>query len=750
MTRDNIMIRTNRFKLVMTALICVMSPAFCFAEKPKMLKITLGQSTKLASTSYLNSASIAVSRTGVVAAFYPDDQKGFSYRISKDGGLTWESEIHPVPEGMLPNACSTALREGGVIKNIGLTTRNRDGLPLAGPLIRFNDDFSEYEIDIVPVHIPNPQLSPKEPGPHTWAGPIFDKGKMIQLPSGEILAPSAGSFGDDLTGRAFLFSSKDLGRSWYYYSTIAFVKKYDPHPEFPGQYIGYAEPSIALTKDGKMIFIARTQGSHLPPDYKPMSIAWSDDYGKTWTDPVPTEPQLMNIWPTLIALDNGVLACVYGRPGFHVAFSLDNGHTWQNRISFSHLYEPQITGQVDGDKVGPNKLLAIGGTEQGTMVFPVTVELVDDPHPGNFIVKGQVINSDGKPIAGAKIQLGSNRYTTNYEPIKSDNDSPVTQTDKQGQFSFDNCTRSEHMITIEADGYASQWQNFMLAPDMSPLSFTLQPGNVFSGKIIDENNKPIPGVCFITEDGTDWHCHTDVTGTFYWVSKGTKPENIKFRLIKKDYDHRDMTIDIENLEKPIVMHSLGFLDPNICPEITIARIYPDQAPDLEADFDDPKWQRSPVITNFQTESINDAKQIPIKAKFACDEKYIYSIIKVGPSPNQPLLDEDMIELTFAMDYDKLQDSNLLGWTHQFAYNVTGRIPGTFGWNTPYPKWNIKKNDDGSWTLSTIIWWLQLGRAPHNMYEPAVIGITHIQAVGDQDKMISNPPTVFHFGKIVIK
>ena len=76
-------------------------------------------------------------------------------------------------------------------------------------------------------------------------------------------------------------------------------------------------------------------------------------------------------------LDNGVVACIYGRPGVHVVFSTDQGHTWTNRVSFSDLPEPETTGYADMVKVGPNKLLAIAGVGPGgTRVFPITVERV--------------------------------------------------------------------------------------------------------------------------------------------------------------------------------------------------------------------------------------------------------------------------------------------------------------------------------------------------------------------------------------
>ncbi|MFV2069904.1 MAG: hypothetical protein ACC645_23305, partial [Pirellulales bacterium] len=87
------------------------------AENERILRITLGEPTTLSDVGYQNSSSLAVSRTGVVAAFYPRSKptRTLVYRISKDGGRRWDAEEHVCPEGWLPNANSIGLREGGVI-----------------------------------------------------------------------------------------------------------------------------------------------------------------------------------------------------------------------------------------------------------------------------------------------------------------------------------------------------------------------------------------------------------------------------------------------------------------------------------------------------------------------------------------------------------------------------------------------------------------------------------------------------------
>ena len=102
-------------------------------------------------------------------------------------------------------------------------------------------------------------------------------------------------------------------------------------------------------------FISR-DNHHLPGEYRPIYVNWSDDMGKAWTRPVETNPHLMNISPELV--------------------TLDNGHTWQDRISFSDLPCDVITGQFNMIKVGPNRLVAVGNDAEGTKVWAFTVERV--------------------------------------------------------------------------------------------------------------------------------------------------------------------------------------------------------------------------------------------------------------------------------------------------------------------------------------------------------------------------------------
>ena len=208
-------------------------------------------------------------------------------------------------------------------------------------------------------------------------GPGASKGKIIQMPDGEsLLMPMHGCFeGDDSNRlRAYLVRSSDQGRTWFYYATVA-NEPVDPNPELPRVYAGGHEPSVALLPNGQMLAMLRVQYYPIG-GYRSMYTAWSDDMGLTWTTPIPADPYLYSISPTLQVLDNGVVACEYGRPGFHVAFSTDNGHTWPDKITFEDGSEPRITGQFDMVKVGPNKLVAVGTDAEGTKVWPITVEII--------------------------------------------------------------------------------------------------------------------------------------------------------------------------------------------------------------------------------------------------------------------------------------------------------------------------------------------------------------------------------------
>ena len=540
-----------------------------------MLKITVGEPTTLSSVVSQNCSSLAVSGTGAVAAFFPPrpSARPEVYRVSTDGGLTWGEELAS-PADLYGGACSTGLRQGGVIKMTGTATPTPDD-PAAAKRLLFSDDFLHYEMDSVSVSLPDAVMQVR------WAKfyPVFDKGKIVQLADGTLLSPMYGYLKGDTQYRTLLVQSTDGGLTWQYHATVAYDPD-DPNPGLVGEYCGYCEPSLAQLLDGRLLCIMRTQGTHLPAEYRPLYASWSNDLGKTWTRPVPTHPQLMNIWPTLAVLDNDVVACAYGRPGFHVAFSLDDGRTWRDRVSFSHLSVNDVTGQVDMVKVGPTRLLAIGGTEAGTKVFPITVERVK-VSPARVALTGRVSDEQGDPVVGALVELEPNRYVADshsepeegaeldqwgaapriegvpelrYLSIQRENGYPRAATDGQGRFRFDDVGLGESILTAEAKGHAPQWRRVMVAPDLQPQEFILKPGRYLRGRVVDEKGSPLPGMCVVLDRS---HIHTDAEGFFHWAVQGPVPDEVPVRLFRKEggpFEPFQRLLSLSQIEHaPIVM-----------------------------------------------------------------------------------------------------------------------------------------------------------------------------------------------------
>ena len=589
---------------------CAAQPAK--ADGTEILKVTVGEPTKLSSAVFQNMSVVMVSRTGVVAVIYvkpgtepryPEKTKrgtAMGYRVSTDGGDTWSKEMVS-PDEFGGGQCSGTLSDGGVIiaaKDPHPSTeytraKGWEGYvdPSENPkglqkdwfdilYLRFADDMTSWQSETVRMYQPK-----GVPWFRGEGGLGFTKGKMVQLPNGDLLSPLSGAFRGDTKERAWIDKSIDQGRNWHYYATIFYDPK-DPNPELPGHYAGANEPSFVLLPNGQLLAMLRMQYSDVCMAYKPLYVAWSNDVGKTWTRPVPTEPHLMCISPTMQLLDNGVVACEYGRPGFHVAFSMDNGHTWQDRVSFSHLPNGRITGQFDMVKVGPNKLVAVGNDSGGTKIWPITVDLVR-VSPAQVALQGRVLDQQGKPLTGAKVERSPNRYAAHswdveptsagvlakwrepyfdepmvgttpfmgYRSIREVNGFPVVQTDEQGRFRFESVELGECVLTVEVDGYAPQHRHIKVSPEAEPQEFRLKVGRKVCNQVLDDTGRPVPGMSVVLNRR---HVHTDQAGYFHWSVEEPVPENAEVKVYKRysgQYKTLSTTMPFSQIEsQPIVLH----------------------------------------------------------------------------------------------------------------------------------------------------------------------------------------------------
>ena len=539
---------------------CAVEPGS--GDETEILNITVGEPTQLSSDQ--TTPVVAASRTGAVAAFYAR-----SYRISSDGGRTWGPEMDS-PCGN-PGPMSIGLREGGVLFMRGQAAPIDESDPpkLQAQRIVFSDDFLECEVVTSPVSIPQAALNVR------WAKfwPYFHKGKIVQLPDGDLRATLYGNFKGDAQYRTMLLRSTDSGQSWQFHATVAYDPA-DPDPELVGAYCGYCEPSLALLSDGQLVCMMRTQGAQFAGEYRPMYLCWSKDLGKTWTEPELTKPHLINIFPTLAVLDNGVVACQYGRPGFHVAFSLDNGHTWQDRITLSDIPIPFNHGMFDLVTVGPNELIATGNDAEGSRAWPITVERVK-VSPARVILEGNVLDQQGHPIAHAMVERSSNRYyldawledateldpwgatpltvgspVVGYRSIQDQHGHPTVQTDAQGRFRFESVEPGEYVLTVEADGYAPRSQNAKTGA--AAQEFRLHPGRKVRGRVVDSAGDPVPGACVVLNR---WHVHADRSGFFDWSVETPLPEQVEVNVYRRYYGHYGTfkaTLPLSSIEQQLI------------------------------------------------------------------------------------------------------------------------------------------------------------------------------------------------------
>ncbi len=88
--------------------------------------------------------------------------------------------------------------------------------------------------------------------------------------------------------------------------------------------------------------------------YQPFEQLWSNDGGKTWGSAVTLEEGSVD--PDLVYMQNGVLACSYGRNGSNLMFSLDRGKTWGSHQVFTDVRGFNYTAICE---VSPGRLLYV-------------------------------------------------------------------------------------------------------------------------------------------------------------------------------------------------------------------------------------------------------------------------------------------------------------------------------------------------------------------------------------------------------
>lgn len=144
-------------------------------------------------------------------------------------------------------------------------------------------------------------------------------------------------------------------------------------------------------------------------------------------------------------------------------------------------------------------------------------------------VEGRVLAADGEPVAGAKVAQGSDRFGSRY---------PTVTTDDEGKFRFANCPPGEMVLTVQAKGHAPDLHRIVVAPDLPPVEFKLEPARRISGRIVDKQGNPVAGA-FVAVDAwrgnrsIDFRVDTDQDGRFAWDD--APADDVLFSIGKQGY-----------------------------------------------------------------------------------------------------------------------------------------------------------------------------------------------------------------------
>ena len=153
-------------------------------------------------------------------------------------------------------------------------------------------------------------------------------------------------------------------------------------------------------------------------------------------------------------------------------------------------------------------------------------------------VAGQVRDSQGKPVPGARVVLG---YSTDSADFFE------TKTDAIGRFVFPHVNEKPRFggwtVNVDATGFAPAWKT--TSPDSKPLEFSLTPAKPFHGRVVDRQGLPVAAVKVSATcehfHHLVWRAVTDGNGLFVWPEP-PREGDIKFDLHKPGHGHAYATV----------------------------------------------------------------------------------------------------------------------------------------------------------------------------------------------------------------
>jgi thiol-disulfide isomerase/thioredoxin len=107
-------------------------------------------------------------------------------------------------------------------------------------------------------------------------------------------------------------------------------------------------------------------------------------------------------------------------------------------------------------------------------------------------ISGRVCDPAGKPVAAAVIAAA--KYGSSISDEGPIEDCTCARSTADGSFSIGGLPPGDNRLLVYVDGYPTQFISLKVAAPMLPVQITLVPGTAVSGRVIDENGKPLPKI----------------------------------------------------------------------------------------------------------------------------------------------------------------------------------------------------------------------------------------------------------------
>jgi protocatechuate 3,4-dioxygenase beta subunit/thiol-disulfide isomerase/thioredoxin len=164
---------------------------------------------------------------------------------------------------------------------------------------------------------------------------------------------------------------------------------------------------------------------------------------------------------------------------------------------------------------------------------------------------GVVTDKDGKPIHGATVAQGDDRFPSNAPP--------ATATDSSGMYHFQSVPPGALTLTVMAKGHAPELIQTQAVEGMDPIDFSLKGSATFRFRIVDPQGNPLEGIGFSADT---WRGYRTLAQTFWSDADGLAvwegpTDSVQFDIYARDHMRQEITtgpaID-ENDITEIVMH----------------------------------------------------------------------------------------------------------------------------------------------------------------------------------------------------